>query len=178
MKALHSGSTRVDHQHSAGHVLCGILGIWHYTENMAVATDKDIRAVSLYELAGIVIVVSGVTADVGHQYTQTFPFEILMDGIIVHQTPLVAISHYAYQRFEIRNLGRYGISSAKISGMPDLIAGSKELLETGVKEAVCIRYDSYFHRLLSFHISGLGVQRGKTIDLANRKKRRRLCPKT
>jgi len=122
VESLDTGGSWVEHDHVETSVV-------HDAQNVRMSADEDVRAIALNELEGTPIIVTGETADMSHQNVLSLPFEILVNGIIVNQTSLVAIADNAYKRLELGNFVCCGKSATEIAGMPQFIAGREKVLE-------------------------------------------------
>lgn len=131
MKALYSRGAGIDNQHIASVIA-------HYAKDVGMATHEYIRPVTIYKLQCMSLIMPRKAADMGHQDTQSFALEELVNGIIVHQTALITVADNTDKRFECSNLSCRFVPSAEVSRMPYLVAAFQKIRELGVKAAVSI----------------------------------------
>lgn len=138
MEALDSSRSRIDHKHIA-------LRVTYDLKYVRMTTYENIRAIFIDQFPGFRIITSRIAADMCHEYLHALTLEESVERMDKTQFMIVTIARHSKQRFECSDLFSQLHSSAEISGMPDLVDRGKKLLETGVKDAMGIRYQSYVH---------------------------------
>ena len=129
MPALDAGGAGVEGHHVV------VLVVFD-AEDVGVAADEDLGAEALDEGLGAVVIVSGVAADVGHQDGHAAAFEEAVPGVFVVEGVLVAVAVHPDQGFECGDFAGGFEAAAEVSGVPELVAGGKEVFEGLVEDAV------------------------------------------
>lgn len=141
MESLDSGSTRVQDKHSsAGRIP-------HDLEDMRMAADKYVGMILIYQLAGLGVISSRISAHMGHKDLHAFALEETVERMFEAKGVVVAVAGDSDQRLELRDFGGHVHAAAEISGVPYLVDRLKECLETVVEDTMGVGYESDIHGL-------------------------------
>lgn len=138
MPALKPRRTRIHQDHIQPVIM-------HNSQYVRVSANKDIWLVTVDELESIVVVMARIAAYVGHKDTLALTLEKAMDGIVVYQAALIAVSDDTHQRFILRNGCGDAESPAEIPGMPYFIAILEKIAELRSENSMSIGQKTYFH---------------------------------
>ena len=122
-------------------------GIPHDLEDMRMAADEYVRTILIYQLTGLGIVSSRISADMGHKDLHAFALEETVERMFEAKGVVVAVTGDSDQGFELRDFGGHVHAAAEISGVPYLVDRLKESLETVVEDTMGVGYESYVHDL-------------------------------
>lgn len=129
MKPLDSCGTGIDHEHIPFLVSDDL-------QDVGMATDEDVRTMHVDQLAGMIVILAGIAADMRHEHLQAFAFEDTMDRMDEAEVVVVAVSGDSEKGLESTDLLRKLKSSAEVSGMPDLVHRLKKIAELPAEYAV------------------------------------------
>jgi len=138
METLDSCSSRIDHKHITHWVA-------HDLKYMRMTTYENIRAIFIDQFPGFRIITSRIAADMYHEYLHALTLEESVERMDKTQFMIVTIARHPQQWLECGDLLCQPHAPSEVSGMPYLVDRGKKLLETGVKDAMGIRYQSYVH---------------------------------
>ena len=141
MESLDSCCTRIKHKHSSAS------GIPHDLEDMRMAADEYVGTILIYQLTGLGIISSRISAHMGHKDLHAFALEETVERMFEAKGVIVAVAGDSDQRLELRDFGGHVHAAAEISGVPYLIDRLKESLETVVEDTMGVGYESYVHDL-------------------------------
>ena len=130
MESLNSCSTRVNGEHI-------VFGVIDDSENVGVTTYKDVGKVGVDELECLVVVSSGVSADVHHKNPFSLTFKYLCIWSVVSHFRVIAVSVYSNQRLEFLDFEEC-LLIPKVSCVPDLVHGGEKFFNFLVKKAMCV----------------------------------------
>lgn len=138
MEALDSSRPRIDNKHIT-------LRITHDLKYMRMTTNENIRTIFIDQFPGFRIVTSRIAADMGHEDLHALTLEESVKRMDETQFMIVTIARHPQQWLECGDLLCQSHAPSEVSGMPYLVDRGKKLLETGIKDAMGIRNQSYVH---------------------------------
>ncbi len=122
VKALDTGCARIDHKHVAALVV-------HDLEDMGMSAHEDVRTKLIDEFSSILVILAGISADMGHEYPHPLSLEALVDRVVEDEIALVAVPDDSDRGLEGSNLGYGLIATTEVSRMPDLVDRLEEFPE-------------------------------------------------
>jgi hypothetical protein len=111
------------------------------------AAYEYVGTILIYQLTGLGIIPSRISAHMGHKDLHAFALEETVERMFEPKGVIVAVAGDSDQRLELRDFGGHVHAAAEISGVPYLVDRLKESLETVVEDTMGVGYESYVHDL-------------------------------